>query len=201
MTQNWISSSACWFELWISACGYSWLGLWDTIACGHSWLWSPTSHFSLFFLSLEIGGGDIVNALLEEAKLLPNSLVSLEIRNLSNSISLKGNEFQHLSAKSLFLALWKARIHSWRWSSFSTVQQSRIPIYLAWVLTKAGDSNSHQYERTRHNGLFKAWVPTRTGASFLYLFSEYQEGSLLEERFQSQKGNSGPRLLISLSYA
>ncbi|MCH85234.1 NBS-LRR type disease resistance protein, partial [Trifolium medium] len=46
---------------------------------------------------LHIGGDDIVNTLLKE-KLLPISLVSLTITNLSEMKSLKGNVFQHLSS-------------------------------------------------------------------------------------------------------
>jgi len=46
---------------------------------------------------LDIGGDDIVNTFLKE-KLLPISLVSLTITNLSEMKSFKGNVFQHLSS-------------------------------------------------------------------------------------------------------
>jgi hypothetical protein len=46
---------------------------------------------------LDIGGDDLVNTLLKE-KLLPISLVSLTITNLTETKSFKGNVFQHLSS-------------------------------------------------------------------------------------------------------
>ena len=94
--------------------------------------------------------------------------MSLEIRNLSNPISLKGNEFQHFTSLQ--------RLYFWHceWLKFIpedgfnslTIWNTYLSLIVQGLSPyQSRDSNSHQYK-----GLFKAWVPTRTGASFVSFF-------------------------------